>query len=46
MLHISNVNFPLFSSLAMVTPGCMGTAVWIFTAKATTEKTLTADHVI
>ena len=33
-------------SYIIVTLGCMGTAVWIFTAKATTDKTLTADRVI
>ena len=30
-------------SYIIVTLGCMGTAVWIFTAKATTDKTLTAE---
>ena len=31
-------------SYIIVTLGCMGTAVWIFTAKATTDKTQTAEE--
>ena len=38
ILHFFQVSYIL------VTLGCMGTAVWIFTAKATTDKTQTAEE--